>query len=396
MLDAQTIATVKATIPLLVETGPKLTAHFYDRMFTHNPELKEIFNMSNQRNGDQREALFNAIAAYASNIENLPALLPAVEKIAQKHTSFQIKPEQYNIVGAHLLATLDEMFSPGQEVLDAWGKAYGVLAGVFINREAEIYQDNANKTGGWEGTRAFRIVKKTPRSELITSFEMEPVDGQPVADYQPGQYLAVWLKPEDFEYQEIRQYSLTRKPDGKGYRIAVKRENGGQVSSWLHNAAKEGDVVHLAAPAGDFFLNVTPQTPVTLISGGVGQTPMLAMLDTLSKNRHPAQVNWFHAAENGSVHAFADEVKTLGSALPNFTSHLWYRTPTDTDRQSGAFDSEGLMALSALADKLQDPQMQFYLCGPVAFMQHAAKQLVELGINADSIHYECFGPHKVL
>ena len=109
MLDAQTIATVKATIPLLVETGPKLTAHFYDRMFTHNPELKEIFNMSNQRNGDQREALFNAVAAYASNIENLPALLPAVEKIAQKHTSFQIKPEQYNIVGEHLLATLDEM-----------------------------------------------------------------------------------------------------------------------------------------------------------------------------------------------------------------------------------------------------------------------------------------------
>ncbi len=105
--------------PLLVETGPKLTAHFYDRMFAHNPELKEIFNMSNQRNGDQREALFNAIAAYASNIENLPALLPAVEKIAQKHTSFQIKPEQYNIVGSHLLATTDEMFSPGREVLDA-------------------------------------------------------------------------------------------------------------------------------------------------------------------------------------------------------------------------------------------------------------------------------------
>lgn len=160
MLDAQTIATVKATIPLLVETGPKLTAHFYDRMFTHNPELKEIFNMSNQRNGDQREALFNAIAAYASNIENLPALLPAVEKIAQKHTSFQIKPEQYNIVGTHLLATLDEMFNPGREVLDAWGKAYGVLANVFIHREAEIYHENASKDGGWEGTRPFRIVAK--------------------------------------------------------------------------------------------------------------------------------------------------------------------------------------------------------------------------------------------
>lgn len=396
MLDAQTIATVKATIPLLVETGPKLTAHFYDRMFTHNPELKEIFNMSNQRNGDQREALFNAIAAYASNIENLPALLPAVEKIAQKHTSFQIKPEQYDIVGAHLLATLDEMFSPGQDVLDAWGKAYGVLAGVFINREAEIYQQNANKTGGWEGTRPFRIVAKTPRSALITSFEFEPVDGGAVADYQPGQYLAVWLKPEGFPHQEIRQYSLTRKADGKGYRIAVKREDGGQVSSWLHNSANVGDVVHLAAPAGDFFMSVENNTPVTLISAGVGQTPMLAMLDTLAKSSHTAQVNWFHAAENGDVHAFADEVKTLGSSLPRFTAHTWYRQPTEADRQAAAFDSEGLMDLSAMEGAFSDPAMQFYLCGPVGFMQFAAKQLVELRVEPESIHYECFGPHKVL
>ncbi len=396
MLDAQTIATVKSTIPLLVETGPKLTAHFYDRMFKHNPELKEIFNMSNQRNGDQREALFNAIAAYASNIENLPALLPAVEKIAQKHTSFQIKPEQYNIVGEHLLATLDEMFSPGQEVLDAWGKAYGVLAGVFVNRESELYQEHASKTGGWEGTRAFRITAKNPQSALITSFEFAPVDGQPVADYQPGQYLGVWLKPEGFPHQEIRQYSLTRKPDGKSYRIAVKREPGGQVSNWLHNDATVGDIVHLAVPAGDFFLQVTPETPVTLISAGVGQTPMLAMLDTLVSRQHAAQVNWFHAAENGDVHAFADEVAQLGAQLAHFSSHTWYRLPTDTDRAGAGYNSEGLMDLSQTEGLYSDPAMQFYLCGPVVFMQFAARQLVESGVEAQNIHYECFGPHKVL
>ena len=396
MLDAQTIATVKSTIPLLVETGPKLTAHFYDRMFKHNPELKEIFNMSNQRNGDQREALFNAIAAYASNIENLPALLPAVEKIAQKHTSFQIKPEQYNIVGEHLLATLDEMFSPGQEVLDAWGKAYGVLAGVFVNRESELYQQHASKAGGWAGTRPFRIVAKTPQSALITSFEFEPVDGQPVADYQPGQYLGVWLKPEGFPHQEIRQYSLTRKPNGKSYRIAVKREPGGQVSNWLHGEARVGDIVHLAVPAGDFFLDVSPETPVTLISAGVGQTPMLAMLDTLVSRQHPAQVNWFHAAENGDVHAFTDEVAQLGAQLPRFSSHTWYRLPTDTDRAGAGYNSEGLMDLSQIEGLYSDPAMQFYLCGPVVFMQFAAKQLVESGVEAQNIHYECFGPHKVL
>lgn len=244
MLDAQTIATVKATIPLLVETGPKLTAHFYDRMFTHNPELKEIFNMSNQRNGDQREALFNAIAAYASNIENLAALLPAVEKSRRSTPASRSSPSSTTL----WVATCWQRWtrcSARAEVLDAWGKAYGVLANEFINREAQIYSENASKNGGWEGTRAFRIVEKTPRSALITSFEFEPVDGQPVADYQPGQYLGVWLKPEGFPHQEIRQYSLTRKPNGKGYRIAVKREDGGQVSNWLHSEANVGDVVHL-------------------------------------------------------------------------------------------------------------------------------------------------------
>lgn len=396
MLDAQTIAVVKSTIPLLAETGPKLTAHFYDRMFNHNPELKEIFNMSNQRNGDQREALFNAICAYATHIENLAVLLPAVEKIAQKHTSFQIKPEQYDIVGGHLLATLDEMLSPGQEVLDAWGKAYGVLAGVFIHREAELYRASADKNGGWEGTRGFRIVEKEPKSALITSFELVPVDGKPVADYQPGQYLGVWLKPEGFAHQEIRQYSLTRKPDGKSYRIAVKREDLGQVSSWLHNHAQVGDEVHLAAPAGDFFMDISAQTPVTLISAGVGQTPMLAMLDTLAKNKHPAQVNWFHAAEQGAVHAFADEVKTLGAQLPRFGQHVWYRTPSEADRTAAKFDSEGLMDLLAQEGEISAPDMQFYLCGPVIFMRFAAQQLVKLGIEQDRIHYECFGPHKVM
>lgn len=393
MLDAQTIATVKATIPLLLETGPKLTAHFYDRMFAHNPELKEIFNMSNQRNGDQREALFNAIAAYASNLDNLSALLPAVEKIAQKHTSFQIKPEQYNVVGEHLLATLDEMFSPGDAVLEAWGKAYGVLAGVFVQREAQLYQQNAEKTGGWEGTRAFRLVAKKPQSALITSFEFAPVDGETVADYQAGQYLGVWIKPESFDYQEIRQYSLTQAPNGNTYRIAVKREDGGQVSTWLHQHAREGDVVHLAAPAGDFYLSVAASTPVTLISAGVGQTPMLAMLDTLTQAKHQAQVNWFHAAENGAVHAFADEVAAHGKGLARFTSHVWYREPATTDT---AFNSQGLMDLSQCEGAFSDPEMQFYLCGPVTFMQFAAKQLVGLGIKTESIHYECFGPHKVL
>ncbi|PSW10469.1 NO-inducible flavohemoprotein [Photobacterium sanctipauli] len=394
MISQKTIDTVKATAPLLAQTGPALTAHFYDRMFTHNPELKDIFNMSNQRNGDQREALFNAICAYANNIENLAALLPAVEKIAHKHTSFMITAEQYAIVGGHLLGTIDELFSPGQEVLDAWAEAYGVLADVFIKREEEIYQENEGKSGGWRGTREFEVIAKTQESDVITSFTFKPTDGGEVAAFKPGQYLGIYLQPEGFENQEIRQYSLSAAPQKDQYRISVKREDGGKVSNYLHNSLSVGDKVQLAPPAGDFFLEVEPATPVTLISAGVGLTPTLSMLETLTG--HQAEVRWLHAAENGAQHAFKAEVAAIASQHDHVSSAVWYREPLNTDRPAEDFDHQGLIDLTKLKAELATPNMQFYFCGPVGFMQHVAKQLLEMGIAEEQLHYECFGPHKVL
>ncbi|AJJ12730.1 globin family protein [Yersinia rohdei] len=396
MLDRQTIATVQSTIPLLAATGPKLTAHFYDRMFEHNPELKHIFNMSNQINGDQREALFNAICAYAANLENLAALLPAVEKIAQKHTSLNIQPEHYSIVGHHLICTLDEMFSPGQEVLDAWAKAYGVLADVFIQRESQIYADGETRTGGWRTLRSFRIIKKEMQSEVICSFELAPVDGGRVLDFKPGQYLGIYIEDDQLEYQEIRQYSLTAAPNGKTYRIAVKREAQGTVSNYLHQQLKEGDTLRVAPPRGDFFLDISPDTPVALISAGVGQTPMLSMLNTLHSQQHSAPIHWLHAAENGRVHAFANEVSAIADQMPNLSRHVWYREPEAQDNLGEDYHSRGIMDLSSHQWLAADPDRHYYFCGPLAFMQFAGRQLLAQGVASERIHYECFGPHKVI
>lgn len=394
MLDAQTIATIKSTLPAIAQVGPQLTGHFYQRLLTQHPELKNVFNMNNQRSGNQREALFNAIVAYGSNLENLAVLLPAVEKIAQKHASLNIQPEQYAIVGENLLATIDELLHPGEEVLTAWGKAYGVLADVFIQREEAIYSASEEKTGGWRGARDFRIRAINQESSVIKSFELVPNDGKPVATFLPGQYLAISLQPAGCENIQHRQYSLTHQPNGQFYRIAVKREAMGSVSGWLHDRAQVGDIVQCAAPAGDFFLQAEAATPITLISAGVGQTPMLAMLATLAQQQHAAAVNWLHAAEAGSQHAFAEEVKSLGARLPNFTSHVWYRQPESAD--VGRYDAQGLMDLASVSSALNQADRQFWICGPLPFMQFVARQLVDAGINADRIHYEVFGPHKVL
>lgn len=168
------------------------------------------------------------------------------------------------------------------------------------------------------------------------------------------------------------------------------------MSNYLHQQAQEGDVIYIAPPHGDFFLDVAPTTPVALISAGVGQTPMLGMLNTLHDNQHQAQVHWLHAAENGSVHAFADEVADIAGRMPNLSRHVWYREPGADDVEGRDYHSRGLMDLSALQGSLADPQMHYYFCGPVAFMQFVGKQLLEMGVEAERIHYECFGPHKVL
>lgn len=397
MLDSRTIQVIKSTIPLLESAGPALTTHFYQRMFKHNPELKDVFNLAHQHSGGQPAALFNAIAAYAHHIDNLAALGAAVERIAQKHTGFLIKPEQYAIVGGHLLATLQELGGDAvtEEVLTAWEQAYGFLANIFIAREQQIYQSQAEQAGGWLGERRFTISAKTVESSVITSLVLTPADGKAVKDFIPGQYLSVKLKHPDLAHEEIRQYSLSDAPNGTHYRISVKREEGGQVSNLLHDVLQVGDEIAVIPPAGDFTLQVSEATPVVLISAGVGQTPMQSMLNQLLKQKHPSNITWLHACEHGAVHGFKTAVQTQCQQHANLTSYVWYRTPNTSDKLGEDYDFEGQMSLKAIADSLA-PSAHYYFCGPIGFMSAIKQQLLELGVTADKMHYEMFGPHAEL
>lgn len=397
MLDQHTIHVVKSTIPLLESAGPALTTHFYQRMFEHNPELKDTFNLAHQHTGGQPVALFNAVAAYAKNIENLSALADAVERIAHKHTGFLITPEQYQIVGGHLLATLKELGGEAvtDEVLEAWGKAYGFLADIFIGREAQLYQNSAEQTGGWQGTRQFTISAKVVESAVITSFELTPVDGEPVVGFLPGQYLSVHLNHPRLKNQEIRQYSLSDSPNGRTYRISVKREVGGQVSSLLHDSYEVGDELAVIPPAGDFFLDTQEVTPVVLISAGVGLTPMMSMLNYRLADDSHANITWLHACENGELHGFKSYINNQIHHHDKLTRFVWYRQPNSQDLPAEDYQFEGTMELSKVADKIQ-PNARYYFCGPVAFMASIKQQLLDLGIDSSRMHYEVFGPHESL
>ncbi|MBB1277679.1 NO-inducible flavohemoprotein [Pseudoalteromonas sp. SR43-3] len=393
MLSDKTIEIVKSTVPLLAQAGTVVTDHFYKRLFSHNPELKNIFNMANQDTGRQQFALFNALAAYAQNIDNLAVLKEALTRINHKHTSLNILPEHYPIVGAHLIGTLKELlpeqFTPDVEY--AWREAYGVLADICITEEAALYEHSKNKHGGWAGTRQFEITNKQAESELVTSFTLTPVDGEAVITHKPGQYLGIKVKPEGAEYEEIRQYSISQKSNAKNYRISVKKElqpKPGMVSNYLHSL-EQGTIVELYPPAGDFFLR-NNTSPVVLISAGVGQTPMLAMLETLLSDNSNQEIMYLHACENTQQHSFSKYLYDLTAQNNHLKTITWFN-----QAREGA-DFTGLMNLNAVQAQLPLSNGDFYLCGPAGFMAFIKKQLLELGVKNEQIHYEVFGPHEDL
>lgn len=141
MLDQKTIDMIKSTVPALKAHGLDITTHFYKTMFENNPEVMPFFNMDRQTSGEQPKALAMTVLAAAQNIDNLQTLLPAVQKIGERHVAVGILPEHYPIVGKNLLLAIKEVLGDAatNEVLEAWGKAYGVIATIFIQVEADIY-----------------------------------------------------------------------------------------------------------------------------------------------------------------------------------------------------------------------------------------------------------------
>lgn len=399
MLTQKTKDIVKATAPVLALHGKAIITRFYTRLFEAHPELKNVFNMAHQEQGQQQEALARAVYAYAENIEDPASLASVLGNIANKHASLDVKPEHYPIVGEHLLGAIKEVLGDAatDEIISAWAQAYGNLADVLMGMESELRETRSAQLGGWSGWRTFIIKEKRPESSVITSFILEPKDGQPVASFEPGQYISIAVNVAALDLQQIRQYSLSDIPNGHTYRISVKREEGddarrpGYVSSLLHDHVNVGDEVNLAAPYGTFFIDVNARTPIVLISGGVGLTPMVSMLKRAIQDPH-RQVVFIHGARNSAVHAMRDRLRQTAATQGNFRAIIFYDAPLGTDVQGKDYDYPGFVDLNKLHDAVLLPDADYYICGPVPFMRIQHDGLKALGVHESKIHYEVFGP----
>ncbi|MEU5592358.1 globin domain-containing protein [Streptomyces sp. NPDC020298] len=387
MLSEQSAATVRATLPVVGAAIGEITERFYAGLFAAHPELlRDLFNRGNQAAGTQRQALAGSIAAFATHLVDHPDQRPdaMLGRIAHKHASLGVAPEQYAVVHEHLFAAIVEVLGEAvtPEVAAAWDEVYWLMANALIAIEKRLYEESGSR--GW---REWEVVERVAETADVVTFRLRPVDGGPVRDFRAGQYVSVRAELSDGARQ-IRQYSLSGAPGTTVRQISVKAVRGGatpdgEVSGHLHARVHEGDVLELSEPYGDLVLDDATDTPLLLASAGIGVTPMVAMLARLAETGHRAPVTVVHGDRSPADHALRADHEAFVAKLPDAAAHFWYEEQAPANGRTGLVD---------LSDIAVPEGTRAYLCGPLPFMRAIRTQLIEKGVTPADIHYEVFGP----
>lgn len=386
-------AIVAQTAGVVAEHAEEITKVFYPDMFESHPELLNVFNRANQAIGEQPKALAASVVAFAVHLidPDAPDFTPVMQRIAHKHVSLGIKAPEYLIVGRYLLGAVKKVLGDAitPEIAAAWDEVYWLFATALIAEEAKLYASAG--TDPEQPWRQYRVVERFEESDHVFSLLLAPVSGQ-VPEHRTGQYVAIAVDlPEGI--RQPRQYTISSGPGGNTLRVTIKKVIGvdgnpdGQVSGWLHENAQPGTVLDVSQPAGDVVLD-DGDTPLVLVSAGIGITPVAAIVEDVSRRQPDRTVRLFHADKSHADHALYQSLRRQVLSMSDAKAQNWYEkdaetAPTLHPARSGFMD---------LGDVELPQEAQVFMCGSLPFMQAARTSLIRQGVPSENIHYEVFGP----
>jgi len=391
LLSPTSATVIAATAGVVAEHAEEITARFYPRMFAERPELLRVFNLANQATGEQSRALAASVVAYAVQLIDpaAPSFSHVMMRIAHKHVSLGIRPEQYTIVGQHLLAAVADVLGDAvtPAVADAWSEVYWLFATQLIAEEARLYAragvDPATPT------RPFRVVRRIEETDDVVSLVLEPADDAPVPGIEPGQYVSLFVDLPGGDRQP-RQYTVSSTAVGTRLQVTVRKVRGahgapdGRVSSFLHDEVAVGHLVDVSAPAGDLVVP-SSDSPLLLATAGAGITTVLPIVEHIARTQPQRPVIVAHADRTSKDHALRETVLHAGRQLDDFTRYTWYETVDVDDHRSRT----GFMDLSEIP---LPAGLHVFTCGPLPFMRQVRTALLARRVPAEHIRYEVFGP----
>lgn len=373
-LSPESIAIVKATAPVVAEHALEITSLFYKSMFKERLFL-DLFNTAHQVS--QPKALADAIIAYATHIEQLDKLGPLVQKIAERHVALSIQPEHYLIVHDFLMQAIAEQLGDAvtPEIAAGWSEAVLYLAYVCISAEEKLYKDKEAKKGGWRCEKEFVVSSKMQVAIDTVQFQFKlPEESTASFDYVAGQYLTVRV-PALGDREAPRHYTLTSKPGSSVLEITQRLVKGGVMSTYMQKSLKVGDTVLLGAPSG-VFVPESKANDMVLISAGIGITPMVAFYKSC-KSQVKAVC---HVDQSSERHAYGEVFNDCPNKIVHYSN------------------SDGRANANTLANKLvaissTKADTDYYICGPIAFMEDMEIALKKNGCT--NVYVEVFGTGDV-
>lgn len=284
-----------------------------------------------------------------------------------------------------------------------WMKFRALKRGETAPEPQAAADSNPVRPAAWNGFRSFRVERKQIEdiAQSICSFYLAPEDGNPLPDFLPGQFLTFRMEilAATGNTQIVRCYSLSDAPHSGHYRISIKRmlpPSGsafppGRSSGYFHDRITVGSMLQVRAPNGHFYLD-QGNSPIVLIGGGIGITPMLSMLNWCAAKQPEREIWLFYGVRNSREQIMKAHLEKLATVLPNFHLQLCFSDPLPEDQPGRDFQHHGRVSISLFREQLPRKPYHFYICGPAALMENLVTSLEEWGVPEEYIHFEAFGP----
>lgn len=351
--------------------GDEVPLYFYSHLFLSHPELREMFPVSM---AGQRDKLFAALGHIVSHADQIDEVAGFIGQLGRDHRRFSVEPEQYSMVGASFLATLQKYLGPEwtDEVAQSWAEAYGLIAKVMV-MAAEEASDTTPPW--WEG----EVTAVERRSLDVTVLEVRVADG---FTYSPGQSAAVEVPalPRTWRYLSPANAPRT---DGM-IELHVQLIPGGLFSTAAARRTKVGDTVRIGAPVGD-QLALEGSRDLLMVAGGTGLAPMAAMVDAVrqqwGERGSGPRVDLYHGARVPWNLYDQQRLADLASREPWFSYHP---VVSDDATFPGAQGYVGAVA----AAHPEAPRRLALVAGSTAMVGHTISELVAAGTPRSDIRYE--------
>jgi len=456
MVTASQLAALARTLPSVEASADMIAADFYDRLFAARPDLlRDRFNRGEHAQGRQARELARTIVALAeATIDAAPGsgtsssaraaatLHPTARqagaptlagstaaeitsRLAQRHAALGIRPGDYAVFETSLREAMRTSSASDYDADadEAWTALYRQVTDEVAATVTDLYaKADLEPDEEW---REALVTEHRIEAEDVVALTLVSADSEALPRYRAGQFASVQVELPDGAHQ-IRQYSLRGGHDEQ-WRISARVLDGGgfvpdgEVSQHLRDAIAVGSIVRVSPPIGSLTIDELDDAPLLFVSAGIGCTPVLGMLDHLSRTEPARRVTVLHFERTPERHAHRAELEALVAGMPNASLRVSYTQGSlsalgagagaagagdgsaggaggSTGGEPVAFTGESIDGPGSYLDPIDlgtvalTPQHRVFLCGPVPFMAIARAALIEHGVEADRVHYFVFGP----